>query len=82
MLIRCLHETLVEQFPPTWTLYCSTLWFRHFATTEHYLKIITINPFPKNVTYWTTNMEERITVFQRTVPERATSELKKEIAVS
>ena len=40
MLIRCLHETLVEQFPPTWTLYCSTLWFRHFATTEHYLKII------------------------------------------
>ena len=45
MLIRCLHETLVEQFPPTWTLYCSTLWFRHFATTEHYLNIITLNPF-------------------------------------
>ena len=37
MLIRCLHETLVEQFPPTWTLYCSTLWFRNFATTEHYI---------------------------------------------
>ena len=51
MLIRCLHETLVEQFPPTWTLYCSTLWFRHFATTEHYLKIITLNPFPRNITY-------------------------------
>ena len=71
MLIRCLHETLVEQFPPTWTLYCSTLRFRHFATTEHFMNIITLNPFPKNVTNWNTNTEDGITAFQRTVPEQA-----------
>ena len=49
MLIRCLHETLVEQFPPTWTLYCSTLWFRNFAPTEHYMNTYQLVFFPKTL---------------------------------